>query len=183
MHLFFLSNIKCLSKAILSCVLVPAISFDDIEYIKKIEKKSDPKKYLKIWRVDHSKGTLHVKSLKKNRKSSLCHFLPSSTQSTSTAHHAPARSASPPAHFMSLCLCVSPNIYPANSLKNTIMWFWSWLDMPEYYQRSNNGPISRFAHKLSITISDSQWIWGSGFIIYGSDWEKKEAARVFFIIF
>ena len=32
---FFLSNIKCLSKAILSCVLVPAISFDDIEYIKK----------------------------------------------------------------------------------------------------------------------------------------------------
>ena len=103
----------------------------------------------------------------------MCHFLPSSTQSTSTAHHAPARSASPPAHFMSLCLCVSPNIYPANSLKNTIMWFWSWLDMPEYYQRSNNGPISRFAHKLSITISDSQWIWGSGFIIYGSDWEKK----------
>ena len=62
---FFLSNIKCLSKAILSCVLVPAISFDDIEYIKKTEKKSDPKKYLKIWRVDHSKGTLHVKSLKK----------------------------------------------------------------------------------------------------------------------
>ena len=35
---FFLSNIKCLSKAILSCVLVPAISFDDIEYIKKTEK-------------------------------------------------------------------------------------------------------------------------------------------------